>query len=517
MSHIRTVALGAQVVHVAAWPLVAGVLAVVLVVVVVADVYTRRRTGALVRSAREALDRDRGHLEERIEAERARLDEEMERRRGDLEADWHERRTLLESEERRRREDALAQQERDRARIEERAREVEGRRRELDAALTRLGGLSREEARVEVLDAARSEARVEAETTARQIEQAARHHAEERAREVVATAIARCAGQVTADSTVAVVNLPSDELKGRVIGREGRNIRCLEQVTGTTVIVDDTPGVVLVSCFDPVRREVARMTLDDLVTDGRIHPGRIEQAHRRAVERIEQVCLDAADRALHDVGVTDLPEPLRPILGSLAFRTSYGQDVLAHSVECARLAASMAAEIGADVAACTRAALLHDLGKSLTPGVEGSHAAVGAELARRHGMAEEVVHAIAAHHDEIPATGVVDVITQAADAISASRPGARRESLEAHVNRLEEMEKLAVTHDGVARAFAVQAGRELRVLVEPEEVDDAQVLPLARAIADEVAGRVVVPGQVRVTVIRESRAVATAGQSTPHD
>jgi ribonuclease Y len=500
------VAIAPQLVLISAWPIASVVLAVALIVVVIGDMISRRRSGTLLSASRRDLARDR-----------SRLEKELERRRGDLEAGLDERRETLEADYRRR-SSALEEAGRQQAHaVEVREEAVAQDREQVGAELARIAGLTAEEARQTVLEKAEADSRTEAEALARRIEEDARQQADERARRVLVTAIQRHAGDVTADSVVAAVDLPSNEMKGRIIGREGRNIRTIEQVTGTTVIVDDTPGIVLVSCFDPVRREVARRTLIDLVQDGRIHPARIEAAHAKAVSRIEELCLEAADDALHQLSITDMSEGLRPILGSLRFRTSYGQDVLAHSVECGRLAGLIAAEIGADVDTCRRAGLLHDIGKSLTPRVEGSHAAVGAELARRYGESEQVVHAIAAHHDEIEADGIVDVLTQAADAISASRPGARRESLESHVQRLEELEQLATAHPGVERAFAVQAGRDLRVMVEPDQIDDSTTRTLAREIAQEIGVRVMVPGQVRVTVIRETRAVEVAGQSGPRD
>lgn len=489
-----------QLALISAWSVVAVVLAVALIVVVVGDLLARRRSGAMLTATR----RD-------IAAERDRIAEELDRRRSDLETGLEDRRRVLEEDYERRR-SALDESSRRRGeRLERRQAQVERDQAQVASDLSRIAGLSVEEAHQELVAQAQGQARAEADAVSRRIEEEARAGAEEKARMVLATAIARCPGEVTADSVVASVDLPTNDMKGRIIGREGRNIRCLEQTTGTTVIVDDTPGIVLVSCFDPVRREVARLTLKDLVSDGRIHPARIEQAHARALKRIEGSCIEAGEDALHELGITDMADGLKPILGSLRYRTSYGQDVLAHSIECARLAGLMASEIGADAPMCRRAALLHDLGKSLTPGVDGSHAAVGAELARRFGEPEPVVHAIAAHHDEVEARTVEDVLTQAADAVSASRPGARRDSLETHVRRLEEMEALASAHEGVARVFAVQAGRDLRVMVTPEEVDDDAARGLARDIAREVGDRVVVPGQVKVTVIRETRAVEVTG------
>ncbi len=299
-------------------------------------------------------------------------------------------------------------------------------------------------------------------------------------------------------------------MKGRIIGREGRNIRAFEQVTGVNVMIDDTPESVLLSCFDPVRRETARMTLTELVKDGRIHPARIEEVHERSKNQIEQQCLRAAEDALAEVGISDLHPALVPILGTLRYRTSYGQNVLKHLVESAHIAGLMAAELGLDIAQCRRSAFLHDIGKALTHEVEGSHAIVGAELARRYGEHPDVVHAIEAHHNEVEVRTVEAVLTQAADAISGARPGARRESIEAYVQRLERLEQIARSREGVDKVFAMQAGREIRVMVAPEVVDDIEAQVLARDIAKQIEEELTYPGQIRVTVVRESRATETA-------
>ncbi|MDO4411823.1 ribonuclease Y [Cutibacterium sp.] len=397
--------------------------------------------------------------------------------------------------------------------LDERDAELDRRDRHIVAELERVAGMSLDQARDELADHLGREARMLAENDARAIIAEATANAEGKARYLVADAIQRCSSEMVADTVVSVVPLPSDEMKGRIIGREGRNIRMFEQVTGVTVIIDDTPGIVLLSCFDPMRREVARRALSDLVQDGRIHPISIEKAYQRAVGHIEQMCLDAASEAVSEAGIDEINERLLPILGSLRFRTSYGQQVLDHCVECAQLAATLAAEIGADVEMCRRAAFLHDLGKSLTPGVEGTHAAIGAELARRYGETDEVVHAIAAHHDEVEPVGVTDLIVKAADAISAARPGARRDSLEGHVRRMTTIEEIATSFPGVERAFALQAGREVQVLVDPGAVDDLRASRLARQIALEIGEQVTVPGRTRVTVIRSFQAVETVGES----
>jgi ribonuclease Y len=378
------------------------------------------------------------------------------------------------------------------------------------AALAHAAGLSADEARDQLMTRLEHEAKLAAAHTVREIERAAHDDGEARAREILATAMQRLAAQQTADSTVAAVALPSDDFKGRIIGREGRNVRAFEQVTGVNLIIDETPETVLVSCFDPVRREVARMTLEELVLDGRIHPSRIEEVHQRQVAEVERLCDRAGQDAVTAVGITDLDPELVRVLGQLRYRTSYGQNVLAHLQECAHLAELMAAELGLDPALCARAALLHDLGKALTHQSSRSHALVGAELARQHGESDDVVHAIEAHHNEVEPRTVEAVLVQAADAISGSRPGARRESLEAYVQRLEALEAIARSRPGVHKVFAMQAGREVRVMVLPDEVDDIQAQVLARDIAKQVEQELTYPGQIKVTVVRESRTTEVA-------
>jgi ribonuclease Y len=309
---------------------------------------------------------------------------------------------------------------------------------------------------------------------------------------------------------VSVLHLPGDDMKGRIIGREGRNIRAFEAVTGVNLIIDDTPEAVLLSCFDPVRREVARLTLDALVTDGRIHPHRIEEVYERSVAEVEQLCVRHGEDALTDTGITDMHPELIALLGRLRYRTSYGQNVLGHLLESAHLAGMMAAELGVEPAPVKRGSLLHDIGKALTHEVEGSHALIGADLARRHGENEDVVHAIEAHHNEVDPRTVEAVLTQAADAISGGRPGARRESLESYVRRLKRLEQIAAAHAGVAKVFAMQAGREIRVMVRPEDVDDIQAQVIARDVAKQIEEELTYPGQIRITVVRESRATEFA-------
>lgn len=394
--------------------------------------------------------------------------------------------------------------------LERRGTDIAARADEQVRALEAVAHMSREEAVRELINTAEHDAKLRAAVIARDIETGAREDAERRARAIIVESIQRLASDQTAETVVTTVDLPSDELKGRIIGREGRNIRVFEQVTGVNVLIDDTPGTVLLSCFDPVRREVARMALADLVADGRIHPQRIEDAYERARAMIDERMLRAADDALAEVGITDIDPGLRPVIGALRYRTSYGQNVLKHVIECAHLAALMAAELGLDVAVCSRAAFLHDLGKAVSHEHEGSHAAVGADLARRHGEHPDIVHAIEAHHNEVEPRTVEAVLTQAADAISGSRPGARRESLEAYVKRLERLEQIASAHEGVERVFAMQAGREVRVMVSPREVDDLTAATMARDIARQIEEELTYSGQIRVTVVRESRAIGIA-------
>ena len=386
-------------------------------------------------------------------------------------------------------------------------RDVEHERR---AILERTAGLTADQAKAELVAAVENQAKREAALLVREIEREANEQGESRAREIITLAIQRLASEQTAESVVAVLHLPADEMKGRIIGREGRNIRAFEQVTGVNLIIDDTPEAVLLSCFDPVRREVARLALEELVLDGRIHPHRIEEQYEKSKAEVEKLCARAGEDALVEVGITDMHPDLVALLGRLRYRTSYGQNVLKHLVESAHLAGMMSAELGLDVALLKRCALLHDVGKALTHEVEGSHAIIGAEVARRCGENEDVVHAIEAHHNEVEVRTVEAVLTQAADAMSGGRPGARRESLEAYVKRLERLEELARGHEGVEKVFAMQAGREVRVMVLPDVVDDLAAGVLARDIAKQVEEELTYPGQIRITVVRESRATEFA-------
>jgi ribonucrease Y len=376
--------------------------------------------------------------------------------------------------------------------------------------LEQAAGLTAEQARSELVAAVEHQAKRDAAVVVREIEAKAQAEGEALAREIVVGAIQRLATEQTTESVVSVLHLPGDDMKGRIIGREGRNIRAFEQVTGVNLIIDDTPEAVLLSCFDPVRRETARVALEALVLDGRIHPQRIEDAYDKACGEVDARCQRAGQDALVQVGITDLHPELVTLLGRLHYRTSYGQNVLKHVLESAHLAGLMAAELGLDPVPVRRAALLHDIGKALTHEVEGSHAAVGADVARRCGEHEDVVHAIAAHHDEVEPRTLEAVLVQAADAISGGRPGARRESLESYVTRLQRLEQIALGHEGVDKVYAMQAGREVRVMVLPDAVDDIQAQVLAREIAKQVEHELTYPGQIRVTVVRESRATEVA-------
>ncbi|MGC9666459.1 ribonuclease Y [Planosporangium sp. 12N6] len=376
--------------------------------------------------------------------------------------------------------------------------------------LERIANLTVEAARAELIDSIEAQAKREAALLVRDIEHDARATAEQRARHIVVDAIQRVASEQTAESVVSVLHLPSDEMKGRIIGREGRNIRAFESVTGVNLIIDDTPEAVLLSCFDPVRREIGRLTLEKLVLDGRIHPHRIEEVFDLAKHEVERLCQRAAEDALVEVGITDLHPQLVTLLGRLRYRTSYGQNVLKHLVETAHIAGIMASELGLESALVKRCAFLHDIGKALTHEVEGSHALIGADLARKYGEPEDVVHAIEAHHNEVLPQTIEAVLTQASDACSGGRPGARRESLEAYVKRLERIEEIAGGKAGVEKVFAMQAGREIRVMVRPDDVDDIGAAVLARDVAKQIEEELTYPGQIRVTVVRESRVTEIA-------
>lgn len=373
--------------------------------------------------------------------------------------------------------------------------------------LEQLAGLSADQAKAELVRRLEDEALADAASRLREIRESAKRNAEREAKKIVALAVQRVAAETTAESTVSAVSLPNDEMKGRIIGREGRNIRAFELATGVDVIIDDTPDTVVVSCFDPVRRETARLALEKLVSDGRIHPGRIEEVVAKARKEVEAAIIETGEQAAYDVGVAGLHPELIKLIGRMRWRTSYGQNILAHSKEVAWLAGMMAAELGLDVQLAKRGALLHDIGKVLTHEHEGTHVQLGVEVATKYGENPLVVNCIAAHHDDVPHESEVSVLVQAADSISGSRPGARREAFETYVKRLEGLERIAASYRGVERVFAIQAGREVRVVVTPEQVDDARMTAMSEEIARRIESELQYPGQIKVVVIRESRAV----------
>ena len=439
-------------------------------------------------------------------------EEEARTRRGELQS--LERRLLQRDEQLDQRGDMLEQRDRkliDRERDLDKAREDLARsQQEQVAALERVSGMSAEDAKGVLLEEVREEAEHDAVKLARAIERRAREEAHEKARDVIVTAIQRVAADHTAEHTVSVIHLPSDEMKGRIIGREGRNIRALEQATGVDLIIDDTPETVVLSGFDPVRREVARLALTKLISDGRIHPGRIEEVVNKARAEVDLVIRQAGEQAAYDAGVPGLPPEIIKLLGRLKYRTSYGQNVLNHVVETSRLAAVIAAEVGADVQISKMGGLLHDIGKAVDHEVEGPHAAIGAQIAQRHNLPFKVINGIAAHHQEVEYACIEAPIVQIADAISASRPGARGETMDTYVKRLEDLQAIAESFTGVEKSFAVQAGREVRILVRPEEIDDLTATRLARDIVKKIEETLTYPGQIKVTVIRETRAVEYA-------
>jgi ribonucrease Y len=378
---------------------------------------------------------------------------------------------------------------------------------EHERALERVAGLSAGQAKQALLKEVEDQARHDSVKILRAVEEDTKRDAERRVRSILSVAMQRLAASHAAETTVSVVQLPSDDMKGRIIGREGRNIRALENLTGVDFIIDDTPNAVVLSAFDGVRREVARMTLEKLLQDGRIHPARIEETYYQAKSELESHIAELGEKAVFEANVQGLDPELTKLLGRLRFRTSYGQNVLAHSVECAQLAAIMAHELGASAKTARRAALLHDIGKAVSHEIEGPHALVGGDLARRHGEPEAVAHAMEAHHNEVEPQTVEAVIVQSADALSGARPGARGESLEQYVKRLRDLEHIATRHEGVDKVYAMQAGREIRVIVAPNAIDDDAAILLSRSIARDIEKELEYPGQIKVTVIRESRAV----------
>lgn len=450
-------------------------------------------------------------LQAKDEALRIRTEAEAEIRETRQGLQKHEERLQRREENLDRKLEALERRERQ---IQNRERQIELLHQEAERLkaqqaieIERISGLSYEEAREIILARVEQESREDMARRIRETEQAAREEGDKTARKIVAMAIQRCSTDYVAELTVSTVHLPSEELKGRIIGREGRNIRAFEQITGVDIIVDDTPEAVTLSCHDPVRREVARVTLIKLLKDGRIHPARIEEVFGKTQQEIDQIMREEAERVAYEANVQGIHPDLLKLLGRLKYRTSYGQNVLQHSLECSLLAGNMAVELGANVHVAKTAALLHDIGKAVDHDVKGPHALIGADIVKRLGRSSAIVHAIAAHHNEEEPKTVEAFLVQAADAISGGRPGARRETLDLYVKRLEAMEIIATSFGGVHRAFAVQAGREVRVMVQPEAIDDLTSIQLARKVARKIEESLQYPGQIKITVIRETRAV----------
>jgi ribonuclease Y len=477
-----------------------------------AEAERERTTSEAVRAA-EALRRE-AQVEAREQALKLRADVEQELKDKRAEIAKIEERVITKEEEidrklteMERREQGLLDREGHLKQLQEEAKAAkDGQLRELE----QIGRLTVEEAKKQVLERSEEAVRHDLARMVRQLEEEARTDAKRRARNLVADALQRVAASHAAETTVSLVELPSDDMKGRIIGREGRNIRALENLTGVDFIIDDTPQAVVLSSFDGVRREVAKLTLAKLVEDGRIHPARIEEMYYRSKAEIEDHIRQAGEQAVFEANCGKMHDELIKLLGRLRFRTSYGQNILRHSLECAHLAGIMASELGASVKTAKRAALLHDLGKAMTHEVEGSHALISGQMAKRFGESQHVVHAVEAHHYEVQPQTVEAVLVIAADAISASRPGARGESLEHYIKRLETLEKIASEKKGVERVYALQAGREVRVMVKPTDVDDDTAVLLSHEIAREIEDQLEYPGQIKVTVIRESRAVEFA-------
>ena len=483
----------------------------------------RSQADALVQDAQKQAEVIRGQAEsakkealigakEEILRQRQAAQEEERQRKGELRS--MENRLAQREESLDRRNDSLDKRE---EQLSSQAGEIERRTRQADELLSRqqgelerIAGLTADDAHAELLDRVRGDVTRQAAAIIRDSEQRVKLECDRTARDILSTAIQRLASDHVAEVTLTSVHIPSEDLKGRIIGREGRNIRTFEQLTGVNLIIDDTPETVQLSSFDPVRRETARVTLENLIADGRIHPARIEELFNKATEQVNAKVLETGEQTCFDLDIHDLHPELVRTLGSLRWRTSYGQNVLAHSVEVAQLCEIMASELGTDPVKAKRAGLLHDIGKAIDHQVEGPHAVIGADLCRRYGEAPDIVHAIEAHHNDVDPCSVLDVLVQAADAVSAARPGARRESAENYVKRLEKLEEIANSHEGVERTYAMQAGREIRVMVKPEEISDAESVVLAHDIATEIEDKLQYPGQVKVVVIRESRATDVA-------
>ena len=459
------------------------------------------KTKEMLLEAKEEIHRSRTEYEKEVKERRAELSKQ-ERRLEQKEATLDKKTEAFEK-----KEEELAKK---LQKVAETQAEAETAKAAQLKALEVISGLTQEQAKQHLLESVEEEVRHETAMKIKEIEQQMKDEADDKAREILSIAIQRCAADHAAEATVSVVPLPNDEIKGRIIGREGRNIRTLETITGVDLIIDDTPEAITVSSFDPVRREVARLALEKLITDGRIHPTRIEDMVEKARREVDRVIREEGERACYETGVHNLNPELVKILGRQKYRTSYGQNVLNHSIEVAHIAGLMAAELGVDVAMAKRAGLLHDLGKSIDHEVEGSHIQLGADLARKYKENPVVINAIEAHHGDVEPKTVIAVLVQAADAVSAARPGARRENVENYIRRLQKLEELTGSWPGVEKAFAIQAGREVRIMVKPEVVTEDNMILLARDIAKQIEAELEYPGQIKVNVIRETKAVEYA-------
>ena len=456
-------------------------------------------------------------VEAREEIFRARAENERECKERRAEVQKQERRIQQKEETLERKLEAVEQKD---EKLNQKMKALETQKAELEelknsqlAMLEKISGLTVEEAKAQLISQVEEEAKHDAAVKLKEIERQLKDEADARAREVISTAIQRCAADHASEATVSVVPLPNDEMKGRIIGREGRNIRTLETLTGVDLIIDDTPEAITLSSFDPVRREIARMSLEKLITDGRIHPARIEETVEKAQREVEATIKQEGERAIFETGVHGVHQELIKLLGRMRYRTSYGQNVLAHSIEVSHIAGLLASELGLStqqIAQAKRAGLLHDIGKAVTHEGEGSHVAIGVDLCRKYREKEEIIHAIEAHHGDVEAKTIIAYLVQAADAISAARPGARRENLEAYIKRLERLEELASGMPGVEKCFAFQAGREIRILVNPEKIRDDDMVLLARDLSKKIETELNYPGQIKVHVVRETRAVEYA-------
>ena len=453
-------------------------------------------------------------VEAREEIFRARAENERECKERRAEVQKQERRIQQKEETLERKLEAVEQKD---EKLNQKMKALETQKAELEelknsqlAMLEKISGLTVEEAKAQLISQVEEEAKHDAAVKLKEIERQLKDEADARAREVISTAIQRCAADHASEATVSVVPLPNDEMKGRIIGREGRNIRTLETLTGADLIIDDTPEAITVSCFEPVRREIARLALEKLIADGRIHPTHIEEMVEKARREVDAVIKSEGERVVFECGIRSLHPELVKMLGRLHYRTSYGQNVLQHSVEVSHIAGMMAAELGADVQAAKRAGLLHDLGKSIDHEMEGTHVALGVEFARKYKEREDIIHAIEAHHNDVEPKTIIACLVQAADAISAARPGARRENLENYIKRLEQLETITGSYPGVDKAFAIQAGREVRVMVKPEQVSEDQMVILARDLAKKIEEEMEYPGQIKVHVLRETKVVEYA-------